>query len=59
MLDIVPASSRVISRIGCIVWIGCGIIVGGLLIAAMKYCTEWSDEMFREAPHVQPARPSP
>ena len=50
MLDQVPSFPRnYTSNWGCLWWAFCGLLLGGALVAAMKYCTEWSDSLLNDA----------
>jgi hypothetical protein len=35
-----------ISNLGCFMWFLCAVSIGGSLVYAMKYFTEWSEGMF-------------
>ena len=48
MLEIASGAPRKYSRAGCIVWIVCILILCGSIIFAMKWCVEWSEELFEE-----------
>ena len=37
-----------ISNVGLIFALVCGLVLVGFLVAAMKYCTEWSEDMFND-----------
>ena len=46
VLESVSGPHGYVSRLGCWLWFICAAILGGLLVLAMKYCTEWSEGMF-------------